>query len=91
MNNKTQLLEQEEYQNINRLAKGQEIYNQGLVSKLEGDIFIVKDKYQVEDISTETTPIYVCSCPDFEYRSEYLCKHIFATILYQLDNKGIGA
>ena len=91
MNNKTQLLNQvETEQNFKRLARGHEIYNNGLVSQIENDVFLIKEKYVVEDISTDHSPIYTCTCPDYQFRPEQQCKHIFATVLYQLE-KGNGA
>lgn len=87
MNSKQQLVNKVETQeNYKRLIRGQEIYNQNLISKLEGDIFLVKDRYIVENIG-DIDPIYTCTCDDFTYRCDqyHNCKHIFAIILYQLD------
>lgn len=87
MNQKQQLLNTIEMEQ-NRLIKGQEIVRNGLISKIENDIYLVKNEYEVYDLSSENSPIYYCSCKDYTFRPQYLCKHIHATILYQLEENG---
>lgn len=63
-----------ENQKDSRTVKGYEIYNSGLVEKLDGDKWLVKGKYLVEDIFNTL----MCNCPDFTYRTDKRCKHIIA-------------
>ena len=76
-------------QESNRVIKGNEIYNNGLVEKLNPRLYIVKGKYEVEDLTTieDINPVYQCSCPDHKYR-QVRCAHIIAVTFYQLNNNG---
>jgi uncharacterized Zn finger protein len=83
MNTQTLLTEN---QQTNRIAKGHEIYNNGLVEQLNPRLYIVKAKYEVEDLGMigDITPYYKCSCPDHTYR-DVKCCHIYAVTFYQMD------
>ena len=84
MNNQLLITEQQE---TNRVVKGYEIYNNGLTEKLNDRVYIVKGKYEVEDLTTkeDIEPVYICSCPDYRYR-QVQCAHITAVQFYQLEN-----
>lgn len=86
MNTNVLLTEQQE---TNRAVEAYDIYNQGLVEKVNSREYIVKGKYIVEDLTTneDIEPFYRCSCPDNQYR-HVLCKHISSVQFLLLD---IGA
>lgn len=83
MNTQT-LLNQE--QKDNRTQKGLDIYNSGLVEKVNSREYLVKGRYVVEDLTIEDediTPFYKCSCPDHKYNNVE-CKHIISVQFYML-------
>lgn len=76
----------------NRTSKGHTIYINGLIehSKTQNNLYIVKGKYQVEDLTVEGDSFgsFMCSCPDHVYRA-VKCAHILAVQFYIL--KGVNA
>ena len=66
-------------QESNRVEKGFSIYKAELIEKLNDRVYLVKGKYEVEDLTTKTdiNPYMTCSCPDHRYRGVD-CSHIFA-------------
>ena len=88
MNIIQQLTEQQE---TNRIDKGYQIYLQNLIEHdhINPRLYVVKGKYQVEELTMEgdIEPSYICSCNDYKYRG-VLCGHILAVTFYQLNNNG---
>jgi hypothetical protein len=76
-------------QETNRVEKGYNAYNQGLVEKLNDRVYLVKGKYEVEDLTTrqDINPVMTCSCPDHQYRGVD-CSHIISVQFYMM---GYGA
>lgn len=74
-------------QETNRVAKGYQIYNNGLVEHdpdhINPRLYIVKGRYEVEDLTIESDiePVFECSCPDHQYR-HVRCGHIIAVEFY---------
>lgn len=79
--NKTQ-----EQKELERIVKGQEIYNSGFVHKVDSNTFLVqgtKSDYMVEKIQGD---IYHCECPDFQFRTDIeICKHIIAVQFKEIE------
>lgn len=69
-----------EDQQVNRIAKGNEIYKAGLVEPISNNEYIVSGKYYLEDFGNGT---YTCNCADHTFR-QVICKHIIAVQFYQL-------
>ena len=84
MNSLTLLLEQNngyisEEKTKERLEKAAELYNNGLVEKVNDHLFIVKGQYTIEDFG-DIQPIWKCTCGDSMYRG-VVCKHIMSVEL----------
>ena len=84
MNSLVMLLEQNngyisEQKTQERLERAAELYNNGLVEKVNEHEFIVKGQYLIKDIG-DIDPIFTCTCSDFEYRG-VICKHIMSVEL----------
>lgn len=89
MNSLSLLLEQNkgyitEEKTKERLERAAELYNHGLVEKINDHEFIVKGQYYVKDIG-DIEPIFTCTCGDFEFRG-VICKHIMAVELSLINN-----
>lgn len=80
-----QIIILDEQQQANRAVKGYEIYKAKLVEHINPRLFMVKGKYEVEDLTTEEDidQIFQCSCPDHQYRG-VICGHIIAVQFYIL-------
>ena len=73
-----------ETQSANRAVLGYRIYNSGQIERIGLRLFKVSDKYMVEDLTTDEDiePIFMCSCPDFNFRGVRHCKHVIAIQFY---------
>lgn len=74
-----------ENKHVDRIVKGHELYNNGLVERIGLREYIVSGKYTVEDLTTkeDIEPFLKCSCPDHVFR-DVQCKHIMAVTFYQI-------
>jgi len=66
-------------QETSRVEKGYNTFLNDLVEKLDDRVYIVKGKYEVEDLTTkeDINGVYQCTCPDHVYRGVN-CSHIIA-------------
>ena len=62
-------------QETNRIAKGHELYINGLVEQISDYEYIVSGKYYVEYFPISES--YVCNCADHSFR-QVRCKHIIS-------------
>lgn len=85
--NKLETIDLEKH--TDRITKGYELYNSGLVERINLREYIVSGKYTVEDLTTneDIEPYLKCSCPDHVYRAVQ-CKHIIAVTFSMM---GYGA
>lgn len=71
-----------ENQETDRLMKGQQIYNNGLITQLNDKEYLIKNTYIVTHLYDD---IFACTCKDYEYREIKECKHILSVYLYLLN------
>lgn len=84
---------QQQEKQTDRYSRGLEIYNQGLVERIDDATFMVKGQYEVIDLSGTVLEKegYICDCKDYRFNPSLLCKHCIAVSFYQthLDTQDI--